>query len=175
MPIMVSFEEQVCAAGCRAYTEDCNMNVLKSGKIVHNSDLCTACGVCELICSLYHDGIIGPPLARINILRDAFTAQHRHIICQQCHDPGCYNACPLQDQALCIDGATGVIYIDEDECTGCKMCIDACPFDPPGIKFNTEKNVAFKCDLCKGIEGGPMCVEYCPFQALTYITNDGCL
>ena len=86
MPIVVLFEEQICAAVCRAYTGDCSMNVLKSGKIVHNPDLCTACGVCELMCSLYHDGIIGPLTARANILRDAFTAQHRHTVCQQCDE-----------------------------------------------------------------------------------------
>lgn len=151
------------------------MNGLKTGKIVHNPDVCSACGVCEVMCSLWHDGIAGPALARCNVIRAAFTATHSYSVCRQCDQPDCYFACPLQDSALCIDGATGVIYINENECTGCEMCIDACPFDPPGIKFNTEKNVAFKCDLCRGRDEGPICVEYCPFEALTYITNEGCL
>jgi Fe-S-cluster-containing hydrogenase component 2 len=151
------------------------MKVLKTGKIVHNPDACTACGVCEIMCSLWHEGIAGPSLARCNVIRAAFTATHSFNVCRQCDQPYCYSACPLQDSALCIDGATGVTYIDEDECTGCLACIDACPFDPPGVKSDTEKGIAFKCDLCRGRDGGPVCVEYCPFQALTYITNEGCL
>jgi carbon-monoxide dehydrogenase iron sulfur subunit len=148
------------------------MNIQKSGKLIHNPALCTSCGVCELMCSLWHEGVIGPTLARANIVRNAFTVKHSHIVCQQCKNPYCYNSCPLQDKALCIDGTTGVIYIVEDECTGCGLCIDACPFDPPRIKLNTEKNVVFKCDLCKEIEGGPVCVRYCPPQALKYVNGD---
>jgi Fe-S-cluster-containing hydrogenase component 2 len=71
-----------------------------------------------------------------------------------------------------VDGTTGSTYIDESECTGCGLCVDACPFDPPRIRINTGKNVAFKCDLCRGREGGPICVEYCPFQALKFVPKD---
>jgi carbon-monoxide dehydrogenase iron sulfur subunit len=78
----------------------------------------------------------------------------------------------LKDKAIRIDRTTGTTYIDEVECTGCGICVDACPFDPPRIKINAEKNVAFKCDLCKGRESGPICVEYCPFQALKFVPND---
>jgi Fe-S-cluster-containing hydrogenase component 2 len=78
----------------------------------------------------------------------------------------------LKDKALCIDGTIGTTYINEDECTGCGICVGACPFDPPRIKINTEKNVAFKCDLCKGRESGPICVEYCPFQALKIVSKN---
>jgi Fe-S-cluster-containing hydrogenase component 2 len=148
------------------------MEALKSGVIVYNPSVCSACGVCEIMCSLWHEGIIGPTLARANIIRDAFTARHSHIVCQQCLYPSCYYACPLPDKALCIDEATGAVYVNEAECIGCELCIDACPFEPSRIKYNAEKKVAFKCDLCKDREQGPVCVEYCPFQALTYVTKD---
>jgi Fe-S-cluster-containing hydrogenase component 2 len=72
----------------------------------------------------------------------------------------------LKDKALCIDQTTGAVYVDENRCTGCGLCVDACPFDPPRIKINAQKNVAFKCDLCRERKGGPICVEYCPFEAL---------
>ena len=148
------------------------MKVLKAGKIVHNPELCTACGICEVMCSLWNEGTAGPVLARCNIKRAAFTAAHNYSGCRQCDQPHCYSACPLQDIALCIDVVTGVTYINGDECTGCLACLDACPFDPPGVKFDTGKGVAFKCDLCRDRDGGPICVEYCPFKALTYITNE---
>lgn len=149
------------------------MEAMKSGAmIVYNPGLCSACGICEIMCSLWHDGSASPSLSRANIVRDAFTARHSHIICRQCLYPSCYYACPVRDKALCIDEATGVIYIDETECAGCDLCIEACPFDPPRIKHHAEKQTAFKCDLCKEREDGPICVEYCPFQALTYATRE---
>jgi Fe-S-cluster-containing hydrogenase component 2 len=152
----------------RSLQGDSDMEDTRSGAILYHPSLCTACGVCEVVCSLWHEGAVGPVFARSNIIRDPFTAEHRHRTCPQCEDPACYLACPTGDKALCIDRATGVIYVDESECNGCELCIDACPFDPPRIKFNACKKVAFKCDLCRGREEGPLCVEYCPFQALTF-------
>ncbi|MBN2062070.1 MAG: 4Fe-4S dicluster domain-containing protein [Deltaproteobacteria bacterium] len=145
------------------------METLKSGAVVYNPGVCSACGICEIMCSLWHEGSAGPLLSRVNVVRDAFTVRHHLVICRQCEYPSCYHACPLQDKALCIDEATGALYIDEEECTACGSCIEACPFDPPRIKYHAEKQVAFKCDLCREREEGPICVEYCPFQALTYI------
>jgi len=144
----------------------------KSEFLVHDSKTCAGCGVCEVICSLYHEGVIGPALARSRIVRHPFTAEHIHETCQQCSSPSCYFACPLKDKAICIDQKNSTAYVDEDECTGCGMCVGACPFDPPRIKINVQKNVAFKCDLCKGREGGSICVKYCPFQALKIVSKD---
>jgi Fe-S-cluster-containing hydrogenase component 2 len=79
----------------------------------------------------------------------------------------------MKDKAMRIDLTTGTVYVDEDECTGCGMCVDSCPFDPPGIKINMQKNVASKCDLCRGRESGPICVEYCPQQALRIVSKYG--
>ena len=148
------------------------MEAPKSGVIVYNPSACAACGACELVCSLWREGIAGPALARLNIVRDAFTANHTCIICQQCPYPSCYYACPSRDTALCIDEATGARYINGDECNGCGLCVDACPFDPPRLKLNTEKQVVFKCDLCRGREEGPVCIEYCPLQALSLLSKD---
>ena len=145
--------------------------VIKSGVLVHDPNVCTGCGICELMCSLYHEGILGSALARSNIVRHPFTAKHDYYTCQQCSSPGCYLACPLKDKAICIDETTGTTYIDEDECTGCRICIDACPFEPPRINISKEKNIAFKCDLCRGRKSGPICVEYCPFQALRFVSK----
>jgi Fe-S-cluster-containing hydrogenase component 2 len=140
--------------------------------LVYDSNVCTGCGICEIMCSLFHEGVVRPALARSHIIREPFTAKHRHLVCRQCSSPACYGACPLKDKAICLDELTRTIYIDEAQCTGCGMCIDACPFDPPGIKINTDKNVALKCDLCMGRKAKPICVEYCPFQALKFTPKD---
>jgi Fe-S-cluster-containing hydrogenase component 2 len=144
----------------------------KSGVLAHDPDVCAGCGVCEVVCSLYHEGALGSALARSHVVRRFLTAEHGHDVCRQCSSPSCYFACPLKDKAMRIDRMTGTAYVDEHECTGCGLCVDACPFDPPRVKMNTEKNVALKCDLCRGREGGPICVEYCPFQALKLVTRD---
>ena len=81
--------------------------------------------------------------------------------------PGCYEACPLKGRALCIDEQTGIKYINAEECDGCGNCIAGCPFTPSRIKTHPEREISFKCDLCRGREEGPICVEYCNFEALS--------
>ena len=58
--------------------------------------------------------------------------------------------------------------------------MDACPFGAIDMvklvgvyqKNGEEKIVANKCDLCVGIEGGPVCVDVCPTKALTLVTEN---
>ena len=142
----------------------------KSGVVTFDPEVCTGCGTCELMCALYHEGVGGPAMARARVERDPFNAEFTYNSCRHCLAPSCYVACPLQDEALRICEETGARYIDEDACVGCGECIDACPFEPSHIKLNEEKEVAFKCDLCRGREGGQICVEYCPVGAITYVS-----
>jgi Fe-S-cluster-containing hydrogenase component 2 len=139
------------------------------GRIVHDPQRCTGCGLCDLMCSLYHEGEQGTALSRSELIGDRLTSEFTHYVCQQCPSPYCFDACPLSEKALCIDAATGTKYIDPDECDGCGTCIEACPFDPPRIKMHPEKNVAFICDLCRDRAEGPTCIEYCSFGALAHV------
>jgi Fe-S-cluster-containing hydrogenase component 2 len=124
---------------------------------------CTGCGTCELVCATVHEGSAGPSLRRIWLDRDGINLAYHVLTCLQCDYPSCYFACPLKDEALCIDSVTGARYIITDRCqTDCKVCIEACLFDPPRINFDPERNVAVKCDLCKDRVEGPACVEFCP-------------
>jgi Fe-S-cluster-containing hydrogenase component 2 len=148
------------------------MEAIKSGVIVHIPKTCSACGICEIMCSLRYEGVAGPALSRANITPDPFTTKHTHTICQQCAYPSCYYSCPLPDTALCIDESTGARYINEAECINCGACVEACPFEPSRIKTNPEKQFPFKCDLCRGRAEGPICVEYCPFQALKLVPKN---
>ena len=148
------------------------MEFPKAGMLICDESLCTGCGVCELICSLFHYGLTGPALSRVQVLHNPFADLVNIYACQQCDSPSCYLACPLPDEALCIDELTGARYIDEDKCTGCGLCVDACSFDPPRVRFNLDKSVAFKCDLCRGRETGPACVEYCGYGALRFVPRD---
>jgi len=48
-------------------------DVPKSGVLVWNEDLCTGCGVCELMCSLLHNGVTGRALSRVQVIVYHFT------------------------------------------------------------------------------------------------------
>lgn len=146
--------------------------VRESGVTVHDATRCAGCGVCGMMCSLYHEGQVGPTLSRSELVRDPLNSIYAFNVCQQCRSPGCYLACPLKDQALCIDESTGARYVNEDKCDGCGKCVKACPFDPPRIRINENKKVAQKCDLCRGREEGPICVQYCGMQALRYLPGN---
>jgi len=133
---------------------------------------CTGCGSCELICSLYHDGVNSPSLSRIHVVRDALSGVNSIEVCRQCQGPECMQVCPVEE-AMVVDEKTGARVIVEEECIGCGNCFQACPFNVEGsiIKHRPKENVYVKCDLCCRRESGPACVEICPYNALGYIEH----
>ena len=135
------------------------------GHIVCDTDLCAGCRTCEAVCSLYHEGMVSPELSRIQVSTDEL-AGYVSISnpCMQCDGPECLFACPTG--ALHVDEKTGARVINEEDCVGCQSCMNACIATPKRIRFNEEKNVCFKCDLCGG---NPLCVKYCPTGALTFV------
>ena len=68
-------------------------------------------------------------------------------------------------EAMYRDEETGVVFIQEDKCTGCWLCVKACPYD--AIAKNVELRLAVKCDLCPD-QDIPTCVQACPTRALVY-------
>lgn len=128
--------------------------------------LCLGCQSCDLVCSLTHEGVTGPKLGCIRIDEPNYKELQFHVLaCMQCEDHPCYNACPKKDKAMRID-ENGIVYIDQEECIGCGLCAKNCAFTPSRIQVDRVKRKAHKCDLCRGREGGPACVEYCPVKAL---------
>jgi Fe-S-cluster-containing hydrogenase component 2 len=135
-------------------------------QVPFEESLCVGCNGCELVCALTHEGAVGPSLKRLFLERGEISLIHVVHTCRQCSDHPCYEACPKKDEAICIDAETGVAYIDSSNCIGCKLCIKACPFTPKRINFDASRKVAVKCDLCRGRENGPACIEYCQAQCL---------
>lgn len=140
-----------------------------SGKLEVDLDTCHQCGLCELFCSLYHDGVCSPSVSRISLLRNPFTGDSLVETCRQCAYPDCYFVCPVG--AIVIDEKTGARVIVEENCIACGKCAQACPFNGEKtiIKHDQEKKSYFKCHLCHGREIGPVCVEACPWNALTFV------
>lgn len=135
-----------------------------TGYLICDSSICGGCKKCEIVCSLYHEGLISPTLARITVKRDIFDSYiFEAMPCLQCNTPECLFVCPVEG-AFYVDDVTGARVIDEGKCIGCKLCMKACPTTPKGVRYNAEKKICFKCDLCGG---EPQCVKFCPTGALT--------
>jgi Fe-S-cluster-containing hydrogenase component 2 len=130
------------------------------GYIQHNAENCAGCRTCLMVCSLYHDGVCSPELARIQVIapiRKIFEVEA--YTCKQCEGPECLWACPVEG-ALYIDETTGARVIDPEKCIGCQLCLQACPQYPNSpIRYDAERKICLKCDLCGG---DPLCVKFCP-------------
>lgn len=147
--------------------------------------LCIACQACTMACKAENATPPGVWYTRVLEREEGKYPNPRKIIipalCNHCQDPPCERVCP--------SGAThhredGVVLVDYDECTGCKACITACPYDArffikdlnsyykgelvPFEKVGYAKHqvgVVEKCTFCvertdKGLE--PACVQTCP-------------
>jgi len=136
---------------------------LSIGHVVHDPKICAGCRTCEIVCAVKHEGIASSELSRIQWTKGIMDACITDIMtCKQCPGPECVAVCPTK--ALHVDADTGARVIDEKLCTGCQLCLNACPVVPTRIRYNAAKNVCFKCDLCGG---NPQCVKFCPTGALT--------
>lgn len=134
--------------------------------LVTDPTTCVGCRTCEIVCSLGHDDICQPALARIHTIYDPLHSLAKLAVmpevCRQCNMADCYLACEYE--ALTLDPKTGARVINPDKCEGCGECFEACPYDM--IVENEGKGIYSKCDLCGG---APQCVKYCPADALKFI------
>lgn len=116
--------------------------------------VCVGCRLCELACSLTHEGLINPYLARIKVtqIREAGLAEP--AICRHCSPAPCAQACPTQALSPSTDNPRVVIW-DREKCNQCHSCIDACPFG--ALHIGTQGGI-LKCDMCGG---NPVCAAVC--------------
>jgi len=122
-------------------------------------DKCVGCRLCEMVCSLVHEGECSTTKSRIRIFRDEEFGNNLVSLCIQCAEPYCVESCAYG--ALSRDGETGVVLVDDKLCSGCEVCLVACPLG--AVSLDKEKDIVFKCDLCGG---DPECVKVCSREAL---------
>ena len=110
------------------------------------------------------------------------------VQCQQCENPPCVKACPIE---ATWQEADGIVVVDYNWCIGCRYCEAACPYH--ARRFNWEKpqvpaadvnpnqsylsnrvrpqGVMEKCTFClhRTREGRlPACLEACPTGARVF-------
>ncbi len=150
------------------------------GIVVADTAICVGCGRCELACTEFNDGRAAPDLSRIKVGRnlnfgpegipswrkgrgnwgDGLIVQD---LCRQCPQPvPCACICPKGAIVAGVAGKARVI--DLNKCTGCKVCLKACPWEM--ISYDPDTHRATKCHLCGG---KPKCVEACPSGSLSFV------
>ena len=129
--------------------------------IIVDPKKCSGCRLCEVNCSLVHEGKFNPRKARLRVRRTIYPKFDITInICRQCENAPCQKICPAA--AINRNAKTDVLEVDEKLCSGCMACVEACPFS--ALFTHPEKASPFKCDLC---HGSPACTRNCPTKALT--------
>lgn len=125
---------------------------------------CAGCHSCEMICSLLHDGECNLNLSRIGIIKvnGGGTNENIPVVCRQCSDPICANACVMG--AISRNESTAALVVDESLCIGCKTCVSVCPLG--GVFYDYRKGCSVKCDLCNG---EPECVKSCSYGAIEFV------
>jgi Fe-S-cluster-containing hydrogenase component 2 len=121
--------------------------------IARDFSKCSGCRKCEIACSLSHENKLWPEASRVRVFMLVPGAEFPHL-CTQCEDYPCVEACPFK--ALRVDEKTAAVVVDNEKCTGCGTCIEACPGRIPHVHPQTKKILI--CDLC---EGDPKCAKVC--------------
>lgn len=124
-------------------------------------DRCLACRNCERVCSFQESGGFKRENSNIWVHNDLEERTIFTLTCTQCETAACLEVCPTG--AIGREPNTGAVVVNESECVGCKMCVNACPFGC--IHFDRLSRAAAKCNLCNG---DPKCVKNCMAGALHF-------
>ena len=130
--------------------------------LVIDYEKCTGCRLCELVCSVKHEGVSNPSRSRIIVTKWETKGIAVPMVCSQCEDAPCVAVCPTNARSR--DEELGRITVDYDRCIGCKTCVVACPFGAVSVDPATSRVIS--CDLC---DGDPICVSFCETEALRYV------
>jgi len=126
---------------------------------------CTGCRLCELVCSVSHNGVSNPARSRIKVVKWESEGLYVPMTCQQCEDAPCISVCPVK--ATSRDEITGCVVIDYDKCIGCRSCVTVCPFG--ARNYDNIGKMILKCDLCGG---DPQCARFCEVKAVEFVDAD---
>jgi carbon-monoxide dehydrogenase iron sulfur subunit len=125
-------------------------------------DKCTGCRNCELACSTAKTKTFNPARSRITILKNEAEGIIVPMVCLQCDEALCVDACPT---GAIVRNEHGTLYVHSEDCIGCGNCVTACVYG--GIEIDSVTRKAVKCDLCWG---NPACVKACDYGAIEFLS-----
>jgi tetrathionate reductase subunit B len=145
---------------------------------------CNGCYACQIVCKDEHVANDWSPIAKpqpdtgqfwlrlTEHIRGTVPKVKMHYVarmCGHCREASCMKSCPIP--GAIYRRADGLVIVDGDKCTGCKLCVDACEYG--ALFFNENLNVAQKCTGCAHLlDGGewkePRCVDVCPTEAIKF-------
>ncbi len=133
-----------------------------------DSDNCIGCHACTVACKSEHDVPLGVNRTWVKYIETGsfpdVARKFSVMRCNQCEDAPCMKICPT---TALYRTDNGVVDFDDDNCIGCKSCMNACPYD--ALYINPATNTAHKCNMCNhrlevGLE--PSCQIVCPTEAI---------
>jgi benzoyl-CoA reductase subunit BamC len=128
--------------------------MIKTIKI--EADKCNGCRTCEVVCSAFHSepkySSVNPAASRIRVITHRLKDIWLPVFAGE-YTPA---ECAGRDKYV-IDGK------EYDECAFCRAnCPSRNMFKDP------DSGLPLRCDMCEGEESGPLCVEWCLNDVLTY-------
>lgn len=157
-----------------------------------NLDRCVGCHACSTACAVHHGLPKGVRWSGVRELTEGtypdLATMFLPTLCMQCSKPLCVAACT---QGASFIGDEGVVEIDRSKCTGCGMCVAACPYQARTVVNGVSSNhggddltayekqvfpahadkIAEKCTFCSDCrEQGedPWCVRTCVSSARVF-------
>jgi len=132
---------------------------------------CIGCHSCTVACKQEFNLPVGPmPIRVLKIgprkTNSGLRTDYVPVFCRHCEDAPCIRACP---EKVLYKRPDGIVLVNKEKCTGCQICIDACPIG--ALQINTEVGNVELCDLCSArIDEGeqPVCVQVCPARCLYF-------
>ena len=143
--------------------------------MVVDQERCIGCQACSIACKLENNStgywinvetqgsdIKDTPIGKFPDLELNFLPK----LCNHCENPPCVDSCPVDALQKREDG---IVILNQETCTLCKACLDACLYGI--IVLNENEEIAEKCNLCvhridQGLQ--PFCVICCEGQALFF-------
>lgn len=113
-----------------------------------DEDKCWGCKTCETACKQENRAPAGVHLVRVWEDGPRRVEGKWHFVfrvrrCLHCGEPACVAACPA---GAIEKRGDGVVVLDGSACSGCRACVEACPYD--AVAFDEQAGAAAKCNLC---------------------------